>query len=89
MPRYLIELQLPSDDKADFARLGRVVRAALKRMDDGRAESSVNSIGLVSNGHRTYCVVQATSAESVTKLMQTAMVPSRILRITELGLRRG
>ncbi len=88
MPRYLIELQLPTDDKADLHRLGRVVRAALKRIDDGRPESSVEYLGLVSNGHRTYCVVQAMRARRVTKLMQTAMLPCRILRISELDVKR-
>lgn len=88
MPRYLIELQLPSETKSDFARLARVVRSALIRMDDGTPRSSVDCIGLVSNGHRTYCVVQAISARRVTKLMQTAMLPSRILRINELDPKR-
>jgi hypothetical protein len=87
MPRYLIELQLPPDDSADSAQLGRVVCSALKRIDDRRPEESVKRIGLVSNGHRTYCVVQAANAASVSKLMQTAMLPCRILRITEVGAR--
>ena len=84
MPRYLIELQLTSETRADFARLMRVIRSARLRIENDTAKPRVGAIGLVSNGPRTYCVVHAGSAEPVEKLIQAAMLPGRILRITEL-----
>lgn len=88
MRRYLIELQLPSESRADFARLMRVMRSARVRIDNGSAERHVGEIGLASSSQRTYCILQATSASLVATFMQTAMLPGRILRITELDPRR-
>jgi hypothetical protein len=87
--RYLVEVHLPSENRAEFARLVRVMRSARLRIEDGSSGPRVGMIGLVSSGRRTYCVVQASSAGHVSKLMQTAMLPSRIRRITELDPERG
>jgi hypothetical protein len=89
MARYLIVVNLPSESRAEFARLARVIRSARLRIDRGSREPRVGTIGLVSGGQRTYCVVQARSAGQVGKLMQAAMLPSRVLRITELDPKRG
>jgi hypothetical protein len=53
-------------------------------MDNGKSGPTVNCVGLASDGHRTYCVVHAKRLRSVTRLMQIAMLPSRILRIIDL-----
>ncbi len=84
MARYLIEFHLPSDTRAEFARLARVIRSAQRRIQRDSNEPRVDAIGLVSNGQRTYCVVRARSARQVGRLIQTAMLAGRILKITEL-----
>ncbi len=88
MRRYLIELQLSSESRADFARLMRVMRQARLRLDNGSEVRPVGEIGLASSSQRTYCIVRATSAGLVARFMQTAMLPGRILRITELDPKR-
>ncbi len=89
MARYLIEVHLPSETRAEFARLLRVIRAARQRIERDSKEARVGTIGLVSSGQRTYCVVQARSAGPVDRLMQTAMLTGRVLRITWLDSKRG
>jgi hypothetical protein len=85
MARYLIEVHLPSETRAEFARLLRVIRGSTPASKEAR----VGTIGLVSSGQCTYCVVQAKSAGPVDRLMQTAMLTGRVLRITELDSKRG
>jgi hypothetical protein len=88
MARYLIEFHLPSVTRAEFARLARVIRSAHLRIERNSHEPRVDAIGLVSNGLRTYCVVRARSARQVGRLIQTAMLAGRILKVTELEPRR-
>ena len=84
MARYLIEFHVASDTRAEFARLARVIRSAHRRIERNSNEPRVDAIGLVSNGQRTYCVVCARSARQVGRLIETAMLAGRILKITEL-----
>lgn len=88
MPRYLIEFQVPSNTRAEFARLVRVIRSARIRIERDPNEPGIDAIGLVSNSQRTYCVVQARSEGQVTRLMQTAMLSGRIFKITEIEPKR-
>jgi len=88
MARYLIEFHLPSDTRAELAQLARVIRSARLRIERDSHEPCIDAIGLVSNGQRTYCVVRARSARQVGRLIQTAMLAGRILKISELDSRR-
>lgn len=86
MPHYIVEIRLPGVERPEVSRVARVLRSANDRLGH-TARVVTASVGR--DDGRLVCTVEASDADAVRHLIDTALLPSgRIGEITQISLPR-
>jgi hypothetical protein len=77
---FLVDIAVPDPDRTDLERATRTLRAAQGRSSTGAARLRPLMAGVITEGGRLVCLIEAPSIPAVRRLLALALLPGGRIR---------